>query len=376
VSKEPRTTQHPGKILRQKLDEKGWTQEELASITGRNVKSIGNIVTGKAGISADMAVTLAAAFGNAPEDWLTWDSQYALSLVEIDPTDVDRRARIFAVAPIREMQKRGWISDSMDTDSLERELTSFFGKNPLNVEVALPVAARKSNPLAGLSPSEKAWCFRALWLARRVAVAPFAPEKFDRAEAKLRQVAAASKEARHVPRILAECGVRFLVIEPLVGKKMDGATLWLNETEPVIAMSLKDDRIDNFWFTLMHEWSHVRHGDASVDSELTDGVKGVVVHLMNDDIENRANLDASDRLIPTGELTSFIRRVGPLYSRERIIQFANRQRIHPGIVAGQLQFRKDLGYHTLRDLLTKVKETVISTALTDGWNQSIAPKAY
>jgi HTH-type transcriptional regulator/antitoxin HigA len=50
-------------------------------------------------------------------------------------------------------------------------------------------------------------------------------------------------------------------------------------------------------------------------------------------------------------------------------------KIHPGIIVGQLQYRKELGYSALRELLPKVRDIVIGTALTDGWNQIIAPLA-
>jgi HTH-type transcriptional regulator/antitoxin HigA len=145
------------------------------------------------------------------------------------------------------------------------------------------------------------------------------------------------------------------------------------ETNPVIAVSLRHDRIDGFWFTLMHEFAHVVHGDASVDVDFFDGLKGVAVRLVEEEAEQRANSHAANSLVAKSELDSFIRRVGPLYPRERVVQFANKLKIHPGIIVGQLQYRKELGYSALRPFLVKVRENVTSTSLTDGWNQ-MAPQ--
>ena len=78
----------------------------------------------------------------------------------------------------------------------------------------------------------------------------------------LRELAAYPKEARHLPALFAEFGIRFVVVEALPGAKIDGAAFWLNETSPVIAVSVRFDRVDNFWFTVMHEFTHVRYGDA------------------------------------------------------------------------------------------------------------------
>jgi HTH-type transcriptional regulator/antitoxin HigA len=72
-------------------------------------------------------------------------------------------------------------------------------------------------------------------------------------------------------------------------------------------------------------------------------------------------------------MDSFIRRVGPLYSRTRIIQFANRLKIHPGIIVGQLQYRREVGFGTNREMLVKIRESLIETTLTDGWGHSITP---
>ena len=70
-------------------------------------------------------------------------------------------------------------------------------------------------------------------------------------------------------------------------------------------------------------------------------------------------------------MDSFIRRVGPLYSKQRIVQFAHRVKIHPGIIVGQLQNRDEIGYSANREMLTKVREVVAQTALTDGWGRTI-----
>jgi HTH-type transcriptional regulator/antitoxin HigA len=124
----------------------------------------------------------------------------------------------------------------------------------------------------------------------------------------------------------------------------------------------------------MHECAHIRNGDTlSVDTGLVDGTKGITVSLVEDVAEERANREAAASLIQPDELESFVRRVGPFYPRDRVIQFANRLKIHPGVIVGQLQHRKELGYMALRDLLVKVRDHVVATALTDGWGQMIAP---
>lgn len=352
------------------LDEKGWSQDELAAVTGHRRQTISNIVAGKSGITAEMAVALAAALGNEAADWLRWDADYALSIVGGKDSEVQRRARLYGLAPIRDMQKRGWIKETSSIQELESELARFFGVPSLDQEPEITVAPKRAGGETSLSPIQRAWCVRAKSLAALLRVAKFDTARLTDAERELRELAAYRPEARHLPRVLSNYGIRFVVVEPLPGAKIDGAAFWLDNASPVIAVSVRYDRLDGFWHTIMHECSHIRHGDALVvDTEIV----GESVKPDDSEREQRANREAAAALIPTAELESFVRRVGPLYARQRIIQFAHTLNIHPGIIVGQLQHRGEIGYSGLRDLLVKVRDVVTETALTDGWGKSISP---
>jgi HTH-type transcriptional regulator/antitoxin HigA len=170
--------------------------------------------------------------------------------------------------------------------------------------------------------------------------------------------------------MLAEYGIRFLVIEPLHNCEIDGATIWLDEDSPIIAVSLRYDRIDAFWFTLLHEFCHVVHEDASIDYDLC-GEKQMP-SVAKEEAERKADMEASNILVPAKNLNSFILRISPLYAKSRIIQFAHTMHIHPGIVVGQLQHRGEIGYSANREMLAKIRDIVANSALTDGWGRSVA----
>ena len=365
---------HPGRILRRMMEERGWDPLELAAITGLSVQTIYSLLASRSNVSLETAARLAQAFGNSIEEWARWDAVYRASLLEEDFSSIGRLAKLYQLAPIREMQRRGWISTTADATQLEAELTKFYGSNPLEGDVMITIAAKRTIAMPNLNPAESAWCFRARQLAAAMIVAAFDPKKLDATERRLRRLAASPKEARHLPQVLADVGIRFVIVEPLAGSKIDGAAFWI-DSEPVIAISLRYDRIDGFWFTVMHEFSHIKYGDAfSADTELViEGNTGIAVALVEDEAEKRANKQAANSLLPSDEFDSFVRRVGPFYPKERIIQFANKVKIHPGIIVGQLQKREEIGYGSLREMLVKVRDVVIATALTDGWNQSIPP---
>jgi HTH-type transcriptional regulator/antitoxin HigA len=364
----------PGEILRKMLESREWTQDTLAAITKMSRTTINNIVAGRSGVTPDTAAVLGAAFGNDATDWLKADAAYRLSQVTPDD-EISQRAHFFKIAPIHDMRRRGWIKTGDSTEEIEAELRKFFEQDVSGEVVEFPVSPRHVEALPYLNSAERAWCFRARQLAIALLVSKFASRKLEECERKLRQLAAYPKEARHLPKVLSEYGIRLVIVEPIPGAKIDGAAFWIKE-EPVIALSIRYDRIDGFWFTLMHEFAHILYGDGiSVDTDLIDNTKGIVGRLAENVAERRADARAANSLIPNDEMESFIRRVGPLYSRERVIQFAHRVKIHPGIIVGQLQHKGEVGYSALRDLLVKVRTTVTTSALTDGWDQTTSKMA-
>lgn len=361
----------PGEAIKSELERRGWTHDDLARIMGRHRPEITAIVAGKRGITIELAVDLATAFsGTSPEYWVDLETSHQLQLAPTGNEEIKRRLKIYQLAPIKEMEKRGWIIPNLGDSALEKELEKFFGLSSIDQEPRIHVAARGVE--SDMNPSQRAWCFRAKQLASALPVKTFDRSRLGAAAKQLRQLAAFPKESRKISETMRDFGIRFVVVEPLSSGKIDGAAFWLDESSPVIAVSIRFDRVDAFWFTVMHELGHIVAGDAlSVDSDLAgDDYKP---SSMKNDAERRADDFAGSHLIPTSELESFIRRVSPLYSKERIIQFAHRIKIHPGIIVGQLQHRGEIGYSSSREMLVKVRDVVTETSLTDGYGRSIAP---
>jgi HTH-type transcriptional regulator/antitoxin HigA len=171
-------------------------------------------------------------------------------------------------------------------------------------------------------------------------------------------------EVRHIPRVLAEGGIRFLVIEQLPQTKIDGATFWLNGKWPVIVLSLRYDRIDYLWYTVAHEIGHVKHGDGlQIDTDIAEWGESHA----DIPVEKKADDFATNLLVDQSELNSFINRTRPYYQRDLILGFARRIGVHPGIVVGQLQHRGEVSWNHFRKMLVNVRDSIMETALTDGW---------
>lgn len=369
----------PGDWIREALDDRGWTQIDLAEILDRPVQLVNELIAGKKIITPETAKGLAQAFdGTSAEFWLNADAAWQLYQNRSRPPDpaVGLRARIYSKAPIREMVKRQWIEFSSNPSVLEQTLLDFLEIADLEaLPSVLPAAAKMSTSYNALNPSQWAWICRAKQLGR---AAP-AEGQFNRRSQssvleELRALFLDPSEIRHVPRVLSEFGIRFVVLEHLAKTRIDGACLWLDKTTPILVVSLRYGRIDHFWFTLLHELGHMFNGDGLRDDALAVDIDLVgdtrVAESDKPEHEKRADEFAERALIPSETLDDFIVRVGPLFSESSIRNFASLHRVHPGIVVGQLHHR-GVHYSKFRTLLVGVRDYIVQSALTDGWGHRV-----
>jgi HTH-type transcriptional regulator / antitoxin HigA len=347
----------PGEYLKDELEARGWTQEAFAHILGRPYKTVNQILNGTKSITPQTAQELAAALGTSAELWMNLESAYRLSLESEEQGEIVRRAKLYETAPVKDMIRRNWIKDYEDVNELEKAVEKYFS-------TPLTAAARKST--THITPAQRAWIYRANHLAKTITVDPYKKEKAVKLLDELHALTTSEHEVRRIPKILANMGIRFLLIEHLPKTKIDGATIWLDDESPIIVLSMRYDRIDGFWHTLSHELSHVLNGDKfSIDNNLIDSDK--IGTEEQDEDEIRADLEASNFLIPQNIIDSFIARHYPRFSKLNIIRFANLHQIHPGIVVGQLQHKKAIKYSHSREMLVPIRKELDDVTLSDGW---------
>ena len=356
----------PGEFLKEELEARGWTQTVLAEVMGRPVRLVNELILAKRTITAETAIQLGEALGTGAEIWMNLESQYQLSKLQQKDDAIVQRAALYERFPVREMIKRGWIQSSENVDVLAHRFLTYFRMETMNDVPRFAYAAKKTDATEPTTMQQLAWLLRARNLAIEQVSLKYDRSKLVATLAKLSALRTAPEETRHVPRILAECGMRYVVVEALPGSQIDGACFWLEGKQPVVAMSLRLDRIDNFWFVLRHEIEHVlqEHGQSAgyvLDSDI-EGMNNATI--ANE--EKVANDKAADFCVSQAELNEFISRVTPYFSEEKVLGFARRLQVHVGLVAGQLR-RKLNRWDRWSGHLVKVRHIVTKTALVDGW---------
>ena len=168
----------PGYYIRQEIESRGWTQADFAKIIARPLPTINEIIQGKRAIMPEMAVALGAAFGNDPALWMQRESAYRLSLVTQSDPEVERRARLFEIAPVKDMEKRGWINPTRTIEELDIELRGFYGATSLEECGATEAMARQSASADDLTAPQRAWIRQARRLASILNARKFNAETF------------------------------------------------------------------------------------------------------------------------------------------------------------------------------------------------------
>lgn len=355
----------PGFYIREELEARGWTQRDLAYVLGCTEQAVNVIVSGKRGISPEMAKALGQAFDVAAEFFVNLQKSYDLSRAHDPDPGVWRRARLQNPFPVREMIRRGWLQDT-DAALLEVQMAKFFECATADEIPHLSHAAKKTSYYEDIPAAQLVWLFRVRQIAKSVTVpGRYSQRLLSGGLAELKQLIREPEETRRVPQILAQCGVRFVLVEPLPGAKIDGVCFWLGPGAPVIGMSMRFDRIDNFWFVVRHELEHVLRGHGRTHEIVDDDIEGS----QDGDVpetERIANTAAADFCIPTAEMDLFIARKQPFFSERDIIGFARRLQVHPGLVVGQVQ-RRTGRFDLLRKHQVKCRQFILSTAIVDGW---------
>jgi len=356
----------PGEILQEELEAREWTQADLAEVIDRPVQAVNEIIAGKKAITPDTALALSQALGTSPEYWLNLEAAYRLDLLHerrSSGSAISRRSRLYSIAPVKELMKRRWIdvSTPFDLDRLEQAVCRFLKIASPDEAPRIPFAARAVHREGSSSTTQIAWACRVQEVATQMRAKTFSVHRVEEQIRILPRLSVSNEETRKLREMLADLGIRFVIVEHLPNSRIDGAALWLDDHSPVVAVSLRYDRVDWFWFTLMHELAHIVRGDAKLHAWMfDDALVGKDAEPTESKSEREAKTDkmASEWLIPQRTLEGFARRTRPYFSRNAILNFSAEVGVHPGIVVGRLQQMGEVPWTHHRNLLSGIRHVL------------------
>ena len=273
----------PGRIIERELEARAWTQKDLAEIMGRPPQAINEIVRGRKAITPETAYQLAEAFGTSPDLWLGLEAQYRLHLAgkERDGAQIAQKSQIYSRVPVSELQKRSWIRETESVYDLENEVCAFLGIDSIGQQPQVATRFRDTPAREPEHNAQIAWVQRVKHLAQAQKVETYELSRVKAALPELFSHTIKAGDVAQVPALLQNLGIHFLIVPHLPHTYLDGATFTI-EGHPVIALTLRYNRIDSFWFTLLHELAHVVAGHEGVILDNLDEQNG-------SDVEQEAN---------------------------------------------------------------------------------------
>jgi HTH-type transcriptional regulator/antitoxin HigA len=347
---------------------KGWTQRQLAEELGLKEQQIQryerekyentslkriSIVAGALGAELEGALLFSAAASGSKilSDTGLWQA--------IDPT----------LFPIKEMNSRGWFGEEkldvgdVSSAPVRRALYTFLTDSEFDINRAALHRRTTSLATAKTDAALMAWQARVLMSAKkqRDNVSPFHSLDTDF----VRELVSMSRREDGpavAVSMLRRCGIIVIFERHLSQTYLDGAAMALGSRHAVVGMSLRHDRIDNFWYVLLHELGHIAKHWAQllrstfVDEDIND---------LTSAYEIEADEFAKNSIIPEARWASSF--VQYTKSPDEVVDFAARLNISPALVAGRLR-RDRQDYRVFSRLVGqgKVREGLQKAGLYQG----------
>lgn len=314
-----------------RMQEQGLRQADLVPYFGTRSR-VSEVLARKRPLTVNMIRALSSGLGISTETLVGVDS------VEVGPSekeDVD-----WNCFPVKEMVARGWIQklSSKSIESAKDLVSSFISEVGMQFGSA---AFRRTLGGDAYSPSTRyalhAWLARVIQRARERKPALGVFDRGVFSPAFMRELSQLSW-FEHGPILAVEFlekhGVAVIVEPHLKGTLLDGAALQDSDGTPIIGLTIRFDRLDNFWFTLLHEvahlWKHV-----NVDETFLDNLDAS----SEDRRELEANRIAKEALIPRVSWKRSDAYLNP--SNQAIDELSRELKIHPAIIAGRLRKERE-----------------------------------
>ncbi len=331
----------PAEAIRFRMEQSGLKQQDLVPFIGSKGR-VSEVLAGKRDLTLAMVRNLHEGLGIPLK-----------SLVRNEPVELPPRIETERY-PVKEMFLRGYFAAAFGgdwaraKDRAEEMLHEFFGGRE-----AGPMCAFNRQTTSKKSKVDvdavHAWRCHVLDRAGSLALPGYDPSVLnDDFIHRLTGVSRLVDGPLQICELLHGVGIAVVAEKHLTGTHLDGAAMWHPEGFPVIALTLRHNRLDNFWFTLFHELGHVvlHLGPESDESFIDTDIDSV----SEKETERQADRFALESFIPEAQWD----RLGSLRLATEIRAAARQLGIHESIIAGRL--RREAGdYRKHRTLIGQGK---------------------
>lgn len=339
----PATLPDPIEAIKFRMEQTGLKPADLIPYIGSRSR-VSEILSGKRNLTVEMMRALESGLGIP-----------AKVLLRQPHPDEESQYRNWDIGLLKEMRERGYFGKLSLESSDPADLVKLFFKpvcSPAQLMGMLRQSSYRSSPRTDRR-ALAAWSGAVLRKAKKVKV----PTKYRKGTVDLRFMQELAKVSLNqngpvlAQEFLRKHGIIFVVERHFSKTYLDGAAILINRDNPVIGLTLRYDRLDNLWFTLMHELAHISlHYDEHIKlfyDEL-ENLKGITLNEM----EKQADRMAEEALLPQGKWEVSPARLIPSYMAARGL--AMELGVHISIIAGQMRHRGK-AYAYLNKIVSEAK---------------------
>ncbi len=338
----------PVSAIKFRMEQLGLSQQDLVAFIGSRSK-VSEILNKKRNLTLSMMRSLNKGLGISPDILL----QEPDAFFPEDGTQIE-----YEKFPVKEMAKRGWIPGIPDVVNHSEEIIKELIKNAggrKSVECCLFRQSKSARENAkNDSHALIAWCLKVLEIANSKALSSQYVEG-SVSDGFLRDIAKLSyfdNGPALAKEYLEKHGIHLVTIAHLSKTYLDGAVIFPSNKNPVIGLTLRYDRIDNFWFCLLHELAHLSkhlgiNGNGLIIDDLDLRKYG---DTKEDSVERQADYLAQEALIPVESWATIDLSQDNIPGQLQILELANKLKIHPAIIAGRIRYEKN-NYRKFSNLL-------------------------
>jgi len=324
----------PVDAIKFRMEQENLTQKDLVPIIGSRSR-VSEVLSGKRTLTLKMIRALNKHLGIPAEILLQEKKQADLS--EFEGVDFEK-------FPLNEMKKYGVLNgfDSNNIKDKAEKAIRFLIDRTGGTDCLPEGLFRKSHsPRINANVDHYAlngWCLSVLskvkdqkidvhYNSKKIKIRPFINN--------LVSLSVLNNGPLVAKEYLAKHGIILTILPHFKNTYLDGASFIINDGTPVVALTLRHDRIDNFWFTLLHEIAHIKMHLSTGGCIIDDMSLRNSKH--DPDSEKEADLFAEKALLPA----QFDLHLKNIISKEDVIEYAYNNNIHPAIVAGRIQHYKN-----------------------------------
>jgi len=326
----------PIDAIKFRMEQLGLVQKDMIPYLGAKSK-VSEVLNGKRPLTLAMMRSLSKGLGISAEVLLKEPGADFPNQIQ----DME-----WSKFPLIEMAKRNWIPMLNDIREKAEELIRDFIEQAGGLETVPKPCFRQGQRGRYNSKMDlfalTAWCIRVQSIAQKNPL----KTKYIKNSIKLStlQEVARLSYFNNGPLLAKEYlekhGIHLIVLPHLPKTYLDGAAILLPDGTPIIALTLRYDRIDYFWFCLLHELAHVSKHLSASDRLIIDDLdfRGKKVEI-EDIIEKEADEMTRNGLIPKRIWDR--KPISDKASTEEVYALAKKIKIHPAIIAGRIRFEQD-----------------------------------